>query len=310
MEHVPVLKDVVQKYLDVRRGEVVLDATLGLGGHSLEILKSLGKKGKLIAFEQDERNLQEAKKRLKAFEKQIIYIHDNFRYLKNRITGEGIKSVDKIFFDLGLSSPHVDDPERGFSFMKEGPLDMRFDRRSDLTASDVVNTYSEEELARIFYDYGEERFAKKIVRGICGRRKEKAFETTTDLAGFIESIIPKRGHKLHPATKIFQALRIEVNDEINALKKALEQAASVLKTGGRIVVISYHSLEDRVVKQFFKKLISPPATQSEAIYRNFGEPFFEAITKKPVVPTEEEIMKNPRSRSAKLRAYTKLKDVD
>lgn len=312
MEHLSVLKNDVQKYLNLRGGEVVVDATLGLGGHSKDILESIGESGRLIAFEQDERNLEEAKKRLESYKKQIDYIYDNFRHLKSRITGLEIKQIDAILFDLGLSSPHVDDASRGFSFSKEGPLDMRFDSQGELTAEKVVNTYSEEALTKIFFEYGEEKMSRKVAREICFRRSDKKFSTTTGFAEFLEAILPrkrsKRASKTHPATKIFQALRIEVNDELNALKEALEQSVEVLKVGGRVVVISYHSLEDRIVKKFFKGLEKPPATKEQSIYQTFGDPIVKKLTKKPVIPTDQEIEENPRSRSAKLRVYEKLRN--
>lgn len=318
MEHVPVLKNSVQKYLNLKAGDKVVDATLGLGGHAEDILKSIGKRGVLIAFEQDERNLKEAKKRLKKYDHQIIYFHENFRYLKTRITGRNsaklsfpLESVDAILFDLGISSPHVDDESRGFSFMNDGPLDMRFDQRQKLTAADVINTYSEEHLSKIFFEFGEELFSRKIARGICERRKNMNFKSTLELAQFIEEISPvnvRKRQKIHPATKVFQALRIEVNNELDSLKEGLRGAASLLSIGGRIVVISYHSLEDRIVKHFFRDLMKPPASYEESIYQTHGDPFFESLTKKPVIPSEEEILSNPRSRSAKLRAYRKLKN--
>lgn len=311
MEHVSVLKSDVQKYLNLKGGEVVVDATLGLGGHSEDILKSIGKTGRLIAFEQDERNLEEAKKRLRNYEKQIDFIHDNFRHLKSRIVGR-YAPIDAILFDLGLSSPHVDDASRGFSFSKEGPLDMRFDPQGDLTAEIVLNTYSEEELTKIFFEYGEEKMSRKAAREICSRRNDKKFSTTTEFGEFLEAILPrkrsKRASKTHPATKIFQALRIEVNDELNVLKETLEQSIEVLKIGGRVVVISYHSLEDRIVKKFFKGLEKPPATEEQSIYQTFGDPIVKKLTKKPIIPTNQEIEDNPRSRSAKLRAYEKLRE--
>ena len=312
MEHISVLKEDVQKYLDLKDGEVLVDATLGLGGHARDSVENLGKKGTLIAFEQDERNLEEAQKRLKAYEKQIVYIHDNFRHLKTRITGSGFEEVDAIFFDLGLSSPHVDEEDRGFSFNKDGPLDMRFDPRGKLTAADVVNGYEEKELVRIFFEYGEEKMSRKIAGRIVERRADKIFSSTVELAEFIESIMPrkrsKKGSSGHPATRIFQALRIEVNDELGALSAALEQITDILRVGGRVVAISYHSLEDRLVKKFFKKLEQPKAKGEDAIYRNFDDPIFKSLTKKPVVPVEEEIEGNPRSRSAKLRAYVKVRE--
>lgn len=312
MEHVSVLKEDVQKYLDLKAGDVFVDATLGLGGHSRDSLERVGKEGKLIAFEQDERNLGEAKERLKAYEKQIVYIHDNFRHLKTRVTGSEFNQIDAILFDLGLSSPHVDEEDRGFSFGKDGPLDMRFDPRGKLTAAGVVNEYSEENLMKIFFEYGEEKMSRKIAGRIVERRADKLFSSTIELAEFIESVVPrkrsKKGSSSHPATKIFQALRIEVNDELGALSDALEQTVDILRVGGRVVAISYHSLEDRMVKKFFKKLEKPEATGENAIYSNFDDPIVKSLTKKPVVPSEIEVEDNPRSRSAKLRAYVKVRE--
>lgn len=307
MKHEPVLRKEVKQYLGLKKGESALDATLGLGGHSRDILEAIGEDGELYVFEQDEKNLKVAQENLEEFENQIKYFPENFRHLKTRVTGP----VDAMLFDLGLSSPHVDDPERGFSFMKEGPLDMRFDKRGGLTAYDVVNTYPEERLIEIFFRYGEEKFAKKIARDICQRRKSLTFHTTLELADFIASIIPKKfTKKHHPATQIFQALRIEVNDELNVLEEALQAAVDVLNVGGRIVIISYHSLEDRLVKQYFKELMNPdPESLEQSLYSVHGEPYFEALTRKPVVPSQEEIEINPRSRSAKLRAYRKVKEL-
>ncbi|MDA1060310.1 MAG: 16S rRNA (cytosine(1402)-N(4))-methyltransferase RsmH [bacterium] len=306
LQHVSVLKEEVDKFLDL--SDLVVDATLGLGGHSLDILKKIGKSGVLYAFDQDERNLEEAKTRLKEYEKQIVYLKDNFRYLKTRICEASASEqsiVTAILFDLGLASTHVDTADRGFSFNLDGPLDMRFDPNSDLTAAQILNTYDEDALADIFFKYGEEPMSRRVARRICEERKTAPFDSTVRFREFLEEILPKkRTQKSHPATKIFQALRIEVNDELNALKEALAQAFEILKVGGRIVVISYHSLEDRIVKQFFKELLQPPG---DGIYSNHGEPQVEALTKKPVTPSEREISSNPRSRSAKLRAYRKLK---
>ncbi|PIR55346.1 16S rRNA (cytosine(1402)-N(4))-methyltransferase [Candidatus Peregrinibacteria bacterium CG10_big_fil_rev_8_21_14_0_10_36_19] len=310
MEHKSVLKWEVIEFMDLHEGDIVVDGTLGLGGHSIEIVKKIGKSGKLIAFDQDERNLEEAKRRLKGCD-QVVYVRDNFRYLKSRLQENGIKEIDAILLDLGLSSPHVDEAERGFSFMKDGPLDMRFNLDNPLTAADVVNDYSESDLTYIFRVYGEEQFAKKIASAMCKRRSDQKFSTTTELAEFIENIVPKkrsgRSSKAHPATKVFQALRIAVNEELDVLKEVLEQTMEVLKVGGRVVVISYHSLEDRIVKHFFKDLIKPEAEGEEAIYSNFSDPIVEAMNKKPVLPTEAELEDNPRSRSARLRAYKKIK---
>ncbi len=310
MEHLSVLKQEVIDYLGLSEGGVVVDATLGLGGHSAEILKKIGDSGKLIAFDQDERNLKEAKERLKEY-KQVVYVRDNFCYLKSRLQANGVEEIDAILFDLGLSSPHVDESERGFSFMKDGPLDMRFNLDNPLTAAEIVNEYPEEDMLKIFYVYGEEKYGRKIASAICKRRVDQKFETTVELATFIESVVPKKrtgkGSKSHPATKVFQALRIAVNDELEVLSEVLDQAMEVLKVGGRVVVISYHSLEDRIVKHFFKELLKPKAEGEEAIYSNYADPIVEAVTKKPVKPTVEELNQNPRSRSAILRAYKKIK---
>lgn len=328
IQHLPVMREEVKEFLALEGGEVVVDGTLGLGGHASDVLETLRRAekkvgsgaGVLIGFDQDERNLKVAKKRMierfgdLEIKQKTRFVHDNFCHLKIRITEEGFPKVDRILLDLGLSSPHVDEAERGFSFMQNGPLDMRFDQRSSLTASEVVNTYSEQDLTDIFYRYGEERLAKKISRLIVERRKEQEFCTTEELRDFLEDVYPKSrgkfGKKSHPATKIFQALRIEVNNELNVLEEVLEQAADVLKTGGRIVVISYHSLEDRIVKQFFKKLERPEVTDPEKkIYQNFEDPIFSSLTKKPVIPDQKEIDENPRSRSAKLRAYEKVREL-
>ena len=314
MEHVPVLKETVYEYLDLKKGDVVVDATLGLGGHAKGMLEKIGKKGVLIGLDQDERNLEEAKKRLEGASggKNIILVNDNFRYLKNRAEETGFKEVDAVLFDLGISSPHVDDSERGFSFMRDGPLDMRFSLSQKLTAWDVVNSYPENELANVIFQYGEERASRRIARKICEYRKNKKFEGTAELGEFIKRVIPdmskhgKRGVH-HPATKTFQAIRIEVNDELNALKEGLNGSMSLLKIGGKIVVISYHSLEDRIVKHFFKELsrscVCPPEV---LVCQCRGAPVVEILTKKPVFPTDEEIAENPRARSAKLRAVKKL----
>jgi 16S rRNA (cytosine1402-N4)-methyltransferase len=306
MEHISVLIKEVEQGLGLKEGDTVVDATLGLGGHSKIILEKIGKTGKLIAFEQDEDNLKEAKRRLQDFEKQIVYIPDNFRNLKIRLIENKIEEVDKIFFDLGICSTHVDIGERGFSFMKDANLDMRFNRNTGVTASDVVNFYDTERLAKIFREYGEEKSAWRIANAIVDRRKEKVFDSTTDLAEFIKSVYPKVRLKVHPATKVFQALRIEVNDELNALKEALQGAFEMLREGGIIAVLAYHSLEDRIVKKFFKELENPAPKLSEQIFRTHGEPKVQKVFNKPLTPSDTELSQNPRSRSAKLRAYIKL----
>ncbi|MBT3864578.1 16S rRNA (cytosine(1402)-N(4))-methyltransferase RsmH [Candidatus Peregrinibacteria bacterium] len=319
MEHVSVLKEEVYEYLSLEDGDIVVDGTLGLGGHAAGMLELVGEKGELIGFDLDEENLQEAKKRLSRH-KNTIFIQDNFRYLKTRVEealGKDAK-VDAILLDLGLSSPHVDEADRGFSFKNEGPLDMRFSKSQELTAYDVINGYSEEKMADIFYQYGEEVQSRKLARKIVERRRVTKFETTVELADFISDSMPvrygKKGKgkrskvsKNHPATKVFQALRIEVNDELNALKEALQGSIDILSKGGRLVIISYHSLEDRIVKHFFKELARTcvcPQEQLQCTCR--GEALVEILTKKPVGPMDKELGDNPRARSAKLRAMKKL----
>lgn len=312
IEHVSVLKESVYKYLDLQSGEVVVDATLGLGGHAGGILELVGKKGVLVGFDLDEDNLKEAEKRLRHYKNKVL-INDNFRSLKNRVQESGFEQVDAVLFDLGLSSPHVDDAARGFSFMKEGPLDMRFSKEQRLTAAQVINEYPEDRLADVIWKYGEERQSRRIARKIVERRMAKKFGTTRELADFLESIMLFRGRKKgrkskhHPATTVFQALRIEVNDELNALKEALQGSIELLRVGGRIVVISYHSLEDRIVKHFFKELSRSCVCPRELpVCRCRGEAVVELLTRKPVAPSDEEVAMNPRARSAKLRAVKKL----
>ncbi|MBN2306652.1 16S rRNA (cytosine(1402)-N(4))-methyltransferase RsmH [Candidatus Peregrinibacteria bacterium] len=305
LTHTPVLLSETLDLLNLEANKHVIDGTLGLGGHSEAILKKIGPKGKLMAFEQDERNLKEAKKRLKKYEKQCLFIHSNFEHLAEVVSKHAFQP-DAIFLDLGLSSPHIDDPERGFSFLKEGPLDMRFDKRQKLTAEKVVNTYSEKDLADIIFHYGEERHSRVIARAIFKARKAAPIKTTTELARIIGKTIRSKG-KIHPATRTFQALRIYVNRELEVLESVLEQSLKLLKKGGRLVVISYHSLEDRLVKNFFRdqtrNCICPkelPVCQC-----NFQKKLY-ILTRKPIIPDGIEVSHNPRSRSAKLRAAEKL----
>jgi len=305
LTHQPVLLSEAIDLLNLEANTHVIDGTLGLGGHSLEILKRIGPKGRLMAFDQDERNLNEAKNRLKPYEKQVTFIHDNFENLAGQAKKHKFQP-DAILLDLGLSSPHIDDPERGFAFMKEGPLDMRFDKRQDLTAARVVNSYPEKDLADIIFQYGEERRSRLIARVIVQARKKSPIKTTTELADVIGKAIRRKG-KIHPATQTFQALRIYVNRELEVLQETLEQALNLLTKGGRLVVISYHSLEDRMVKNFFRdqtrNCICPkelPICQC-----NFKKKLY-ILTRKPIIPSGIEVSQNPRSRSAKLRAAEKL----
>ncbi len=303
--HEPVLANEVCEGLNLKNKKNIVDCTLGLGGHTRLILQNLGKKGRVFCFELDTDNLKLAKKALRSFGDKVVYIHSNFEHLAEELKKLRIKSVDGILIDLGLSSPQIDVGERGFSFLREGPLDMRFDRKQLLTAAEVINRYSANELTRIFQEYGEERFARKIALNIVKRRKGRSFKTTTELARFIEKLLKRKSH-IHPATRIFQALRIEVNHELEALKNVLPQAVALLKSKGRLAVISYHSLEDRIVKQFFKQNARSFINETNKLTTTHLQPVLKIINKKPAGPSVEEIVKNPRSRSAKLRVAEKI----
>ncbi len=305
-EHIPVLLNEVLESLQPEEGEVVVDGTLGLGGHAGEILKRIGAKGRLIGFDCDEEHLKIAKERLKEFSESTIFIQSNFAHLKSELLAQGIEQVDAILLDLGIASPHVDVPERGFSFIHDGPLDMRLDKSLKQTAEDIVNSWSVHELITIFREYGEEKYAPKIARAIDAYRKEERIVTTQQLADLVLAQVHKR-ERIHPATRIFQALRIAVNRELDVLAEVIEQAIEVLAPGGRLAVISYHSLEDRIVKHRFKYHVKDCVCPREVpICQCDKQQTIRIITKKPIVPTEEEIERNSRSRSAKMRVVEKL----
>ncbi len=306
--HIPVLLDETIDLLNLRADSNVVDCTLGLGGHSKEILKKIPK-GKLMAFDQDETNLAQAKLNLKSEirnSKNVIFVHSNFENLKTEIEKHKFGKVDAILMDLGLSSPHVDFPDRGFSFQKEGPLDMRYDQNQEMTAQMVINTFSEKKLADIIFEYGEERRSRVIARAIMWARKKEPITNTVQLADIIKTTMKgKVGH--HPATQTFQALRIFVNRELEVLEDTLHQAINSLAPKGRIAVIAYHSLEDRIVKNIFryytKNCICPkelPLCQCD-----FQKKLY-LLTKRPIIPTGIEVEKNPRARSAKLRVAEAL----
>lgn len=295
LSHIPVLKEEISVFLQLSPHGILIDCTLGLGGHSADILSKAGSRAKVVAFELDSENLAQAKKNLSSFQNQVTYIRDSFVTIREHMDELGIDSVQAILFDLGLSSPHVDKGARGFSFLREGPLDMRFDCRHGKTAQDLIQRLSPRELTRIFREYGEEPRARLIAEKIVKVRKQHPFITTTQLADFISECVSRRG-KEHPATRVFQALRIAVNDELTVLARALRDAVFLLSSGGRIAVISYHSLEDRIVKNVFKAFARP----SE------GSPEIKILTKKPVSPSDTEVRHNPRARSAKLRVAEKL----
>jgi 16S rRNA (cytosine1402-N4)-methyltransferase len=285
LAHTPVLLAEVIQFLEPRPRSRFIDATLGAGGHSRGILERTAPDGKLLAIDQDESALEKAKADLASFGTRVVFVHSNFREVAAAAAEHGFSECDGVLADIGISSMMVDDPLRGFSFMREGPLDMRMDRRQPLTAVEVLNTYSEKEIADILYHYGEERRSRPIARSIVRARPLKL---TTDLVRAIERVTggPRHG-QIHPATRTFQGLRIYVNDELKSLETFLDSSMTVVRSGGRIVIITFHSLEDRIVKQKFRTPVVPGR----------------ALTKKVVIPSEAEVRLNPRSRSAKLRAW-------
>ncbi len=287
--HFPVLKEEVLDFLSPCPGDVILDATLGGGGHSREILRRIVPGGKLIALDRDIEAIEKARRDLSGSKDSVLFIHGNFRDVKTTLKEKGIERLHGAVFDLGFSSNQLDDPSRGFSFMHDGPLDMRFDRLDGITAYEAVNECGKDELAEIIREYGEERHARAIAAAIVKARKTARIKTTKELSGVISRAVGRKysSLKIHPSCRTFQAIRIYVNDEIRSAEKGIEGAASMLLPGKRICVISFHSLEDRVAKNIFRR---------EA---KFGA--LKVITKKPVLPAYTEIKENPRSRSAKLR---------
>jgi len=292
--HQPVLKNEALKFLDLEAGDLVLDATVGGGGHSKEILKAIGPSGKLIGFDADPEAIERSREALKEFEGSFILFNENFRSL-GRVLDEGsIGPLDAALFDFGISSFQMDDASRGFSIKQDGPLDMRMDSRLETKAYDIVNRLREEELSGIIKDFGEERFHNRIARAIAQERSRKKIETTGELAALIHKAVRSRYERgrIDPATRTFQAIRIAVNDELSAIKEGLEQAILRLRPGARISAISFHSLEDRIVKNMFREYSAQDKLK--------------IMTKKPVRPGEEETMNNPRSRSGRLRAAERV----
>ncbi len=295
--------------LNIRDGYTYIDCTTGGGGHSLEIAKRLGDNSRLICFDRDVCAIAAAKERLKNYLDKITFVNDNFSSLEEVLREYKIDNLGGVLADLGCSSYQFDTPERGFSYMHDAELDMRMDVSSPLSAYKVVNEYTEAELKRIIYDYGEERFAPKIAREIVKRRETKPIETTYELTDIIKASIPKaaRIDGPHPAKRTFQAIRIEVNGELDVIEPLLRTAAKNLVPGGRIAVISFHSLEDRIVKQTYRSLSSGCTCPRDFPVCVCGKkPIIRDITKKPILPTSEELENNPRSRSAKLRIAEKI----
>ncbi|ADE71293.1 MULTISPECIES: 16S rRNA (cytosine(1402)-N(4))-methyltransferase RsmH [Priestia] len=307
--HTTVLLKEAAEGLNIKPDGVYVDCTLGGAGHSEYIVKQLSEKGKLIAFDQDDVALANAKEKLAPYLDRVILIKSNFRYLKEQLMKHGIEEVDGVLFDLGVSSPQLDTPERGFSFHHDAPLDMRMDQNSMFSAYNVVNEWPYEKLVKIFFQYGEEKFSKQIARKIEAYRESKPIETTLELVDLIKDGIPAPARRTggHPAKRIFQAIRIAVNDELQVFEDAIEQAMDVIKKGGRVSVITFHSLEDRICKVAFKNASTvPQLPHGLPIIPEEFKPKMKVITRKPILPSEEEIEENKRARSAKLRIVEKL----
>lgn len=297
--------------LAVRPDGIYVDCTLGGAGHSEYLIQQLSSEGHLYCFDQDTIALDNAKEKLKDYSRRVTFIHSNFRHLKEELAKLGVTEVDGILYDLGVSSPQLDTPERGFSYNHDAPLDMRMDQTSELSAYHVVNEWPYEKLVKIFFRYGEEKFSKQVAREIERARAEKPVETTFELVDLIKRGIPAAARRTggHPAKRIFQAIRIAVNDELGAAEDSLEQALTLLKPNGRLSVITFHSLEDRLVKTMFKEASSlPELPPNLPVIPQELQPDFKLVTRKPIVPSEEELAVNNRSRSAKLRIIEKLEE--
>lgn len=308
-KHVSVLLEESIANLNIRPDGIYVDGTLGGGGHSLEIAKNLKDDGLLIGIDQDENAIKAATERLTHYANRFQAVRNNFSNLSEVLDNLGISEIDGLLLDLGVSSHQLDEPERGFSYMHDAPLDMRMDNRSPLTAKDVVNQYSEDALVKMIKDYGEEKWAKRIVQFIIDHREKESIETTYQLVDIIKKAIPKRARMEgpHPAKRTFQAIRIEVNRELEIIEEAIIDATKYLRPGGRICMITFHSLEDRIVKNAFKKLQNPCICPPQfPVCQCHRKQELEIITRKPIVPSEEELEINPRSRSAKLRVAEKV----
>ena len=307
-KHISVLLKESIEALNLKEDSVIVDCTLGYGGHSSYILQRI-KKGFLFAFDQDSEAIRHSTDRLKAIGTNFTIIKSNFVHLQEELEKRNVTKVDGVLFDLGVSSPQLDDASRGFSYHEDARLDMRMNQDSPLSAYEVVNNYTQEQLANIFYKYGEDKFSRNIAKKIVEYREKKQIETTLELVEIIKSAVPMKFRKeKHPARQIFQAIRIEVNHELDVLQPALEQALSLLKVGGRVVVITFHSLEDRIVKKYFKskckiddKVKGLPNIPEEYL------PDFKLVVNKAILPSDNELKKNSRARSAKLRVIEKIK---
>ncbi|RAW14339.1 16S rRNA (cytosine(1402)-N(4))-methyltransferase [Paenibacillus taichungensis] len=313
--HITVLKEEATEGLNIKQDGIYVDCTLGGGGHSSVIASKLGPGGRLIALDQDDWALDNAREKLAPYGERITLVKTNFRDLEQVLKEldvpmkDGVPQVDGILYDLGVSSPQFDEGERGFSYNHDAPLDMRMDQDASLTAKEIVNEWPEEEIARILYRYGEEKFSRRIARVIVEKRKQSTIETTGELVELIKEGIPAAARRTggHPAKRSFQALRIAVNDELGAFEEALHQAVRCLAPGGRVSVITFHSLEDRICKQIFssylEKCTCPP---DFPLCVCGGKGAMRLVNRKPLIPTETELAENSRARSAKLRVAEKL----
>ncbi|MDR1568560.1 MAG: 16S rRNA (cytosine(1402)-N(4))-methyltransferase RsmH [Streptococcaceae bacterium] len=311
-KHETVLLEETVNSLNVKADGIYVDCTLGGAGHSEYLLSKLNEKGHLYAFDQDPVAIENAKVRLKKYIdlKMVTLVQSNFSKLNEKITQLGVTGVDGVVYDLGVSSPQLDIALRGFSYHQDGPLDMRMDSTSCLTAEIVVNTYPYQDLVRIFYRYGEEKFAKQIARKIEETRVHQRIKTTTELVEIIKLAIPQKARRTggHPAKRIFQAIRIEVNQELDAIETSLEQAIELLNLNGRVSVITFHSLEDRIVKNIFKEYSTVwNLPQGIPIVPDELQPILELVNRKPILPSEQEVAENRRARSAKLRVVERIR---
>ena len=307
-KHVSVLLDECIENLNIRPDGVYVDGTLGLGSHSLEIAKRLGS-GRLVCIDRDETAIARASERLAEYRNRITFVHGNFSDTVSILDSLGIGAVDGMLFDLGVSSPQLDESGRGFSYMKDAPLDMRMDASAALTARTIVNEWDENTLNRILWDYGEERYARRITAAILARRAERPIETTGELTEIIRGAMPAAAlrEKQHPAKRSFQAIRIAVNDELGEVERMMESAPDRLRPGGRLCVISFHSLEDRIVKNGIARRENGCTCPREAPICTCGfVRTLRSVTRKPILPGEEELERNPRARSAKLRVAERV----
>jgi len=310
-KHIPIMLDEVIEGLDIKPDGIYVDGTLGGGGHSYEIAKRLVSGGRLIGIDQDEAAIKAAGARLSGFGDRVTIVRSNYAQMVSVLQSLGIEQVDGILLDLGVSSHQLDNAERGFSYMEDAPLDMRMDRRQEKTAGDIVNFYSQAELTRIIRDYGEDKFAAKIAAKIMGFRENKPVETTGELAEIIKSAIPMK-YRLtggHPAKRTFQAIRIELNRELEILEESIEGMLDTLSDRGRMAVITFHSLEDRIVKSAFKKAESPctcPPDFPICVCGKKSKGF--VASRKPLIPSDEETERNPRAKSSKLRIFVRKRE--